>query len=126
MLSSCSKETRITNKLEGEWELTTFEITTADGWSTFPSSEGKFTVRKGNPLSYSMEISYSTNGNNGSIISSGTNTISDDFEYLGCYNTSGDSLLANYRMLTLTNTDLQLEEYKTNGTKYMLIFRKSN
>lgn len=124
VLSACSKETRIANKLNGEWTLTSLEITTADGWSNFPTNSGVLTIQKGNPLTYSMEISYSLNGNNEAIVASGSNTISSDNEYLAFYNVAGDSMIANYRMLTLTNTDLQLEEYKENGTKYMLIFRK--
>lgn len=121
---SCSKETMVANKLNGEWTLTSFKVTEADGWSNFPTSNGRLTFQKGNPLTYSMEITYSLNGANEVITLSGNNIISADNEYLAFYTVAGDSMIANYRMLTLTDTDLQLEEYKENGMKYMLIFRK--
>ena len=125
-LYSCSKEKRVTQKLNGVWELTAMKITTDQGWTVFPGFTGDVTFSTSDERVYSSDLSYWVNGDTSIINWNGIYSVTKKGENLSFLNQVGDSTYSYYRILTLTSTDLQLEETLFNGYVKQFQFRKKD
>ena len=126
LLYSCSKEKRTTRKLTGYWELTSFKITSDEGWTVFPAFDGYLNVGETSVDGYQLNTTYWTINDTVSMNLSGRFQLLDKAEQFYCYSSTGDSLITSYRILTLTSSDLQLEELLPNGFVRVYLYRKTN
>ena len=123
-LYSCSKEKRTANKLEGEWELSTFKVTSDEVWTVFPTFEGELNFKEPVFNEYQFRLLFWENTDTVSFQQNGIFELTNNGENLTCFNSTGDSIVSSYRILTLTSTDLQLEELLSNGFVRLFQFRK--
>lgn len=123
-LYSCSKENMTANKLEGDWELSSFKITSDEGWTVFPSFEGELNFKEPKYNEYQFRLLFWENTDTLSFQRKGIYELTNKGENLTCFNSTGDSIISTYRILTLTSTDLQLEELLSDGFVRLFQFRK--
>ena len=126
LLYSCSKDKKVTQKLNGDWELTAFKISSDQGWTVFPGFIGDVTFSTSDERVYSSQLSYWVNGDTSIINWDGIYSVTNKGQNLSFFNQVGDSTYSYYRILTLTSTDLQLEETLSNGYVKLFQFRKKD
>jgi hypothetical protein len=131
LTASCDKEKIATKKINGTWEITTYKRTESNGLSFFATVSGEMTFtevdRFKSPSLFKSSISYSFDTDNGVYNENGEIEMIDKGAYMNVikYNASNipiDTL--NYRILTMTNSDLQLEYSDTISRIHNLIFKK--
>jgi hypothetical protein len=123
-LYSCSKERRTLNKLEGDWDLSSFKVTSDEGWTVFPSFEGELKFKEPKTNDFQFRLLYWEETDTLSFEQTGIFELTNEGENLTCFNSTGDSIVSTYRILTLTSTDLQLEELLSTGFVRLFQFRK--
>ena len=123
-LYSCSKEKRTLNKLEGNWDLSSFKVTSDEGWTVYPSFEGELKFKEPKTNDFQFRLLYWEETDTLSFEQTGIFELTNEGENLTCFNSKGDSIVSTYRILTLTSTDLQLEELLSTGFVRLFQFRK--
>ncbi len=128
---SCSKEVRVSKDLAGTWELTSYKRTDAEGLIIYPIASGKAdfnAYEKSNDSSaYSWSIITDVSGSLDSTTQQGTYKLVEKSNFM--YVAEIDSLnqissYTKYRILTLTQTDLEIEFSKNSNTD-ILLFRRN-
>jgi len=118
-------------KINGHWEITSFKRTESNGLSFFAAVSGYITFsevdRFKSPSLFITNISYSFDSDNGTIQENGTIEMIEKGDFmnvlkLDANNNPIDTI--RYRILTCTNTDLQLEYSDSFGRINNLIFKK--
>ena len=130
-LSSCDKQKRTTKKIDGEWEISVYKITDTEGLAEYAVCSGSYVFNscnnKSNACDYTCNLTFDFPSNTGTSIETGTFEVLSDGEFLDvtCLNSLNEIISAyNYRILTLTKTDLQLEYSDLNSKLHSLIFKK--
>jgi hypothetical protein len=130
-LFSCDKEKRALKKINGQWEITSYKRTESNGLSFFAIVSGNMTFSevdqyKSHSL-FNTNISYSFDADNGTIQENGSVEMIEKGDFmnvikLDASNNPTDTI--KYRIMTCTNTDLQLEYSDSIGRVNNLIFKK--
>jgi hypothetical protein len=128
---SCSKQKKVSKELSGIWELSSLRRTDAEGLISYPSYNGQAQF---DPYENSIDsstykillVSSNSVGTDNSM-QKGTYRLVENANFM--YLTNLDSMnniisYVKYRILTLTNTDLQIEYSKDNITDVLLFERK--
>lgn len=130
-LSSCDKQKRTTKKIDGEWEISVYKITDTEGLAEYAVCSGSYVFNscnnKSNACDYTCNLTFDFPSNTGTSIETGTFEVLSDGEFMDvtCLNSLNEIISAyNYRILTLTKTDLQLEYSDLNSKLHSLIFKK--
>lgn len=130
-LFSCDKEKRALKKINGQWEITSYKRTESNGLSFFATVSGNMTFsdvdQYKSPSLFSTNISYSFDTENGTIQENGSVEMIEKGDFmnvikLDASNNPTDTI--KYRIMTCTNTDLQLEYSDSIGRVNNLIFKK--
>jgi len=130
-LLGCNKDKRTNRKISGEWEITYYKLTHSDNWIEFANElSGSILLKEDKQSSsngFNMHISYAFPSTIGSQTIIGTFEINTHGEYLTVL--EYDSLTQttidlNYRILTLTKTDLQLEIRDSKNYLHNYLFKK--
>lgn len=130
-LFSCDKEKRALKKINGQWEITSYKRTESNGLSFFATVSGNMTFSEvdqyKSPSIFNTNISYSFDTDNGTIQENGSVEMIEKGDFmnvikLDASNNPTDTI--KYRIMTCTNTDLQLEYSDSIGRVNNLIFKK--
>ena len=130
-LFSCDKEKRALKKINGQWEITSYKRTESNGLSFFATVSGNITFSEvdqyKSPSLFNTNISYSFDTDNGTIQENGSVEMIEKGDFmnvikLDAFNNPTDTI--KYRIMTCTNTDLQLEYSDSIGRVNNLIFKK--
>ncbi len=130
-LFSCDKEKRALKKINGQWEITSYKRTESNGLSFFATVSGNMTFsdvdQYKSPSLFTTNISYSFDTENGTIQENGYVEMIEKGDFmnvikLDASNNPTDTI--KYRIMTCTNTDLQLEYSDSIGRVNNLIFKK--
>lgn len=130
-LFSCDKEKRALKKINGQWEITSYKRTESNGLSFFATVSGNMTFsdvdQYKSPSLFTTNISYSFDTENGTIQENGSVEMIEKGDFmnvikLDASNNPTDTI--KYRIMTCTNTDLQLEYSDSIGRVNNLIFKK--
>jgi hypothetical protein len=131
ILASCHKEKNAAKKINGTWEIITYKRTESNGLSFFATVSGEMTFTEVNrfnsPSLYTSNISYSFDSDNGVYTENGTIETIEKGSYMLVVKVNSSNIpidTLKYRILTLTNTDLQLEYSDTTSRIHNLIFKK--
>ncbi len=128
---SCSKEVRISKDLAGNWELSSYKRTDSEGLVSYPNASGqadfKAYEKSGDSSSCSWSIIMDVSGSLETTSQQGTYKLVDKSNFM--YVAEIDSLnqissYTKYRILTLTQTDLQIE-FSKNSITDILLFRRN-
>jgi hypothetical protein len=133
LFSSCDKQKRTAKKLAGEWEIYSIkktdplgltEYATCSGTMTFGSCEDHLA-----PCDYTMSLSFTYPSGSGTTIQNGTFEPVEKGDYMNVTTLNSDNVqtsVYNYRILTLTKTDLQI--IFTDSANYIreYIFKRKN
>lgn len=131
MIFSCDKEKNALKKINGQWEITSFKRTESNGLSFFATVSGNITFSEVNryksPSLFNTNISYSFDADSGTIKENGSIEMIEKGDFmnvtkLDASNNPIDTI--RYRILTCTNSDLQLEYSDSFGRVNNLIFKK--
>ncbi len=130
-LISCDKQRRTTKKIDGEWEISVYKITDTEGLAEYAVCSGSYVftscINKSIACDYTCNLTFNFPSNTGISIETGTFEILPDGEFMDvtCLNSLNEIIsIYNYRILTLTKTDLQLEYRDLNSKLHSLIFKK--
>lgn len=130
-LFSCDKEKHALKKINGQWEITSYKRTESNGLSFFATVSGNMTFSEvdqyKSPSIFNTNISYSFDTDNGTIQENGSVEMIEKGDFmnvikLDASNNPTDTI--KYRIMTCTNTDLQLEYSDSIGRVNNLIFKK--
>ncbi|MEN9442513.1 MAG: hypothetical protein RLZ33_2590 [Bacteroidota bacterium] len=130
-LFSCDKEKSALKKINGQWEITSYKRTESNGLSFFATVSGNMTFSEvdqyKSPSIFNTNISYSFDTDNGTIQENGSVEMIEKGDFmnvikLDASNNPTDTI--KYRIMTCTNTDLQLEYSDSIGRVNNLIFKK--
>lgn len=130
-LFSCDKEKSALKKINGQWEITSYKRTESNGLSFFATVSGNMTFSEvdhyKSPSLFIANISYSFDTDNGTIQENGSIEMIEKGDFmnvikLDASNNPTDTI--KYRIMTCTNTDLQLEYSDSVGRVNNLIFKK--
>ena len=130
-LSSCNKEKSATKKINGTWEITSYKRTESNGLSFFATVFGDLTFSEvdqyKSPSLFISNISYSFDTDNGTIQENGFIEMIEKGDFMNVVKLdalSNPTDTIKYRIMTCTNTDLQLEYSDSIGRVNNLIFKK--
>lgn len=130
-LSSCNKEKSATKKINGTWEITSYKRTETNGLSFYATVSGEMIFSEvdhyNSPSTFKSSITYSFDTDNGVYTENGTIEMIEKGDYmnvikLDASNNPIDTI--KYRIITGTNSDLQLEFLDSNNRIHMMIFKK--
>jgi hypothetical protein len=130
-LSSCDKEKSATKKINGTWEIKSYKRTETNGLSFYATVSGEMIFSQvdhnNSPSTFKSAISYSFDTDNGVYSENGTIEMIEKGDYmnvikLDAFNNPIDTI--KYRIITGTNSDLQLEFLDSNNRIHMMIFKK--
>lgn len=130
-LSSCDKEKSAAKKINGDWKITSYKRTETNGLSFYATVSGEMTFSQvdhyNSPSTFKSAITYSFDTDNGVYVENGTIEMIEKGDYmnvtkLDASNNPIDTI--KYRIITSTNTDLQLEFLDSNNRIHMMIFKK--
>ncbi len=131
LLSACNKETHTTNKLGGEWELQQYKMTLPNGMTYLGTGSGSFffSDKKTDQenKTYLFQLNQQVNGTSITKDENGTFVVSYEPGYpeLQLDAVVGNQLVSTaFRVLTLNDTDLQLEGGDASGKLHSYLFRK--
>jgi hypothetical protein len=131
VLLSCDKEKSALKKINGHWEITSYKRTESNGLSFFATVSGNITFSEVNqyksPSLFSTNIAYTFGTDSGTIQENGSIEMIEKGDFmnvikLDASNNPSDTI--KYRIMTCTNTDLQLEYSDSIGRVNNLIFKK--
>jgi len=130
-LISCDKQKRTTKKIDGEWEITSYKLTDNQGLSEYAVCSGSYIFNSSedetDSFKYSCNLIFEFPSISGSTIESGVFQLFPDGEYMDVTNiNSFNDVIStyNYRIITLTKTDLHLEFTDSISKIHSLIFKK--
>lgn len=130
-LLGCSKKNRVSGRIFGSWELISYKRTNYEGMISYPSASGSATfVELTNPddsATYSFEIAREINSLSDSLLEKGTYKLVEkgNFMYLNEQDNLNQTIsYIKYRILSSTNSDLEIEFSKGTNTD-ILLFRKN-
>ncbi len=130
-LSSCDKEKSATKKINGTWEIKSYKRTETNGLSFYATVSGEMMFSQvdhyNSPSTFKSGITYSFDTDNGVYTENGTIEMIEKGDYmnvtkLDASNNPIDTI--KYRIITGTNSDLQLEFLDSNNRIHMMIFKK--
>lgn len=130
-VSSCNKEKSATKKINGTWEITSYKRTETNGLSFYATVSGEMIFSEvdhyNSPSTFKSSITYSFDTDNGVYTENGTIEMIEKGDYmnvikLDASNNPIDTI--KYRIITGTNSDLQLEFLDSNNRIHMMIFKK--
>lgn len=131
LFTSCDKQKRTTKKIDGEWEITSYKLTDTEGLSDYAVCSGSYIFISGedetDSYKYSCNLTFEFPSISGSTIESGVFQLFPDGEYMDVTNiNSFNDVIStyNYRILTLTKTDLHLEFTDSISKIHSIIFKK--
>lgn len=112
---SCDKQKRAAKDLAGEWEVKSIEKVDPQGLSEYATCSGTMTFGSCDdhlaPCDYSMSISHTYPSGSGTTIQNGTFETTEKGDYMVVTTLNSNNVQTSsytYRILTLTNTDLQI------------------
>lgn len=117
LLLSCNKQNSNLKKIDGEWKIVNYARTNNEGLTTkYSSCNGTIDFVADNGK-FDLNLVYQNNGFNDSTIASGNFQLNENGSAIIISNSLGMNLSieGNYRILTLTSTDLQIEGGDTLG-----------
>ena len=130
-LSSCDKQKRTTKKIDGEWEISIYKLTDTEGLAEYAVCSGSYIFNYcadiSNACDYSCNIIFDFPNNTGTSIETGTFKVLPDGGYMDVTHINSTNTVIstyNYRILTLTKTDLQLEFTDSSFKIHTLTFKK--
>jgi hypothetical protein len=130
-LFSCDKEKRALKKINGQWEITSYKRTESNGLSFFATVSGDITFSEvdqyKSPSFFTTNISYSFDTDNGTIQENGSVEMIEKGDFMNVIKLDASNIPTDtikYRIMTCTNTDLQLEYSDSIGRVNNLIFKK--
>ncbi len=130
-ISSCDKEKYATKKINGTWGITSYKRTETNGLSFYATVSGEMVFSAvdhyNSPSTFTSSINYSFDTDNGIYAENGTIKMIEKGEYMNIIkldpsNNPIDTI--KYRIITSTNSDLQLEFLDSNNRIHMMIFKK--
>ena len=130
-LFGCNKNTYTAKKLSGEWRITYYKLTHPDNWVEYGSALNGSVIFKNEKKSssggFNLDIAYALSGKTASQLVNGAFETTTKGEYLTV--STYDSITntptkLSYRILTLTQTDLQLEIRNTKNYLHNFLFKK--
>jgi hypothetical protein len=130
-LLACSKTNRVSGRISGSWELISYKRTNYEGMISYPSASGSATfIELKNPddsATYTFEIAREINSVSDSLLEKGTYKLVEKGNFM--YVNEQDNLdqtisYIKYRILSSTNSDLEIEFSKGTNTD-ILLFRKN-
>lgn len=112
---SCDKQKRSAKELAGEWEIKSIKKTDAQGLSEYATCTGSMIFGSCDdhlaPCDYTLSLSFTYPSGSGTTIQNGTFETVEKGDYMDITTLNSNNVETskyNYRILTLTNTDLQL------------------
>ena len=128
---SCDKQKKTSKKLNGEWEIQNYKFTNQEGLSFFSTCSGSmsFESKKNytDPNPYTLEFTYNFSSGIDTIKQKGTFDVTQKGDYMIITTVNSLNEVTStyeYRILTRTNTDLQLEYSDYTGCSHMYIFKR--
>ena len=128
---ACDKQRRTTTKIDGEWEISVYKITDIEGLAEYAVCSGSYIFNsctdKSSVCDYSCNLNFTFPGNTGTTIESGTFLVLPDGGYMDVTNMNAMNIptsVYNYRILTITRTDLQLEFTDSTNNIHSLFLKK--
>ena len=131
VISSCNKEKSAAKRINGEWNITSYKRTETNGLSYYATVTGGMIFSQVDeynaPSTFKTAITYSFETENGVYNENGIIEMLEKGEYmnvtkLNASNNPIDTL--QYRIITNTTKDLQLEFIDSNNRIHMMIFKK--
>jgi hypothetical protein len=117
LLLSCNKQNSNLKKIDGEWKIVNYARTNNEGLTTkYSSCNGTIDFVTDNGK-FDLNLVYQNNGYNDTTTASGNFQLNENGSAIIISNSLGMNLSieGNYRILTLTSTDLQIEGGDTLG-----------
>lgn len=115
LIISCDKQKRSAKDLAGEWEITSMVKTDPQGLSEYATCSGTMTFESCDdhlaPCAYSLSLSHTYPSGSGTTIQNGTFETTEKGDYMEITTLNANNVqtsIYTYRILTLTNTDLQI------------------
>jgi hypothetical protein len=128
---SCDKEKETAKKLNGEWEIQNYKFTNQEGLILFSTCSGSmnFESKKNytDPNPYTLEFTYDFSSGIDTVQQNGTFDVTQKGDYMTITTINSLNQVTStydYRILTRTNTDLQLEFNDNSGCSHMYIFKR--
>ncbi len=126
LLMGCDKQKSILKKIVGEWNIVNYNKTDSEGITTkYSNCTGTIDFEANNGI-FTMDIFHQNNGLYDTINANGNFQLNENGSIIQFDNTVGLNLgnKVNYRILTLTNTDLQIEGGDTLGNIKTYLFSR--
>lgn len=127
---SCDKQKRTAKDLAGEWEIKSIEKVDSQGLSEYATCSGSMIFGSCSdhlePCDYSLSITFTYPSGSGVTIQHGTFDAIEKGDYMDVTTLNSNNEQTStykYRILTLTNTDLQLEFTDSLHFTYRYVFR---
>ena len=130
LLCTCTKARRVSNRISGIWELTSYKRTNYEGMISYPTASGTARFEElentKDSAAYLFDIALIFDTITDSLQENGTYKLVEKGNFM--YVNEQDSLdmtisYIKYRVLSLTKTDLELEFSKGTNTD-VLLFKK--
>lgn len=131
ILYSCDKQKHTAKKLDGEWEIISYELTDPEGMSEYATCSGSMIFDSQpsytDPNPYSLTFDYTFPSTSGTRIQHGTFDVIERGDYMLITEVDASNTLLStytYRILTQTRTDLQLEYRDSLNEVHSFIFKR--